>query len=345
MTNRPLARTLRALAVFLAATIVALTLGETLIRATDVDWRYAKRLLYYQGHDVRSHVAVPDGDVHYRLRPGVVEYNGYRVEVNSLGYRGPERPMEKPPGVYRVLCVGGSNVYGGSNNNADTWPTRLENHLNRGGGGRFEVWNAGTCAYVGVQMIASAQEALRTIRPDLILIALSNVGFPPFLKGSPVEPYFERDPTLWLREIPASYFRRPRWPALETKAWLVQHVRVYRAALLGIMAATGDDRGRVPEHEEDANVAAVRDFVQRHRGDVRIAIFVCPGCQREMLLTERYYRGLDVPVFVLSAEGRPAEYRDIHPPVYVHEWYGEKLARWLEHEGLVPTADARRPGP
>jgi hypothetical protein len=347
MTNRLLPRTLRAFAYLLAATAFALVLGEALIRATNVDWRYAKRLLYYQTVDLRTHVAVPAGDLRYRLRPGVVDYGPYRVEVNSLGYRSPERPAAKPPGIFRIVVVGGSNVYGVSVDNDRTWPAQLEKRLNldAADAGRFEVWNAGTCAYVGIQMIARAEEALSTIQPDLVLIALSNAGYPAFLKDTPVEPYFERDPTLWLREIPTSYFRWPPWLSLETKARLVQRVRVYRAALLGIMAATGDDLTGIAMGTEDRNIAVVRRFVARHRGAVRIAMFVCPGCQLELPLLARYWGSLDVPVLVLSAKGRPSEYRDLHPPARVHEWYGEQLAQWLEREGLVPTGEARIHGP
>jgi hypothetical protein len=346
MTSRPLARTLRALAVFLAATIVALALGETLIRATDVDWRYAKRLLNFQAVDLPSHVAVPDGGLRYRLRPGVADYGpylygAYRVEVNSLGYRSPERPAEKPPGVFRIVVVGGSNVYGLLVNNDQTWPAQLEKRLNSRGGGRFEVWNAGTCAYVGVQMIARAREALATIRPDLILIALSNTAMPAFLKDAPVAPYFERDPTLWLREIPTSYFRWPPWPSLETKARLVQRVRVYRALLLGTMAATGDDVAWSPERVDDANIAAVRGFVQRERGAVRMAVFVCPACEYTPQSLQDYYRDLDVPLFFLSASGLPEPYYRMHPPAPVYAWYGEQLAEWLEREGIVPIGEAR----
>src|ERR1700746_2528026 len=48
------------------------------------------------------------------LRPGAeVEYTGWFLkippvpqEVNAYGYRGPERPSVKPPGVFRVAALG-----------------------------------------------------------------------------------------------------------------------------------------------------------------------------------------------------------------------------------------------
>ena len=185
-------------------------------------------------------------------------------------------------------------------------------------------------------MAMVAEEALRTIHPDLILIGVSNIGGAPFLRGAPVEPYFDRDPRLWLRLFPPSYLARPCRPGLDAKVALLHRVRLYRFALLGIMAATGDDRTWVPENDDAENVAAVRRFVTRHKGEVRIAFFLCPGCRKEPEAKERYYRGLDVPVLALSAAGRADEFGDIHPPAAVMSWYAENIADWLVRERLVP---------
>src|SRR5262245_1883337 len=55
-----------------------------------------------------------------RLRPGAeVEYTGWflkippvKQEVNTYGYRGPERPPARRPGVLRIAAVGDSYTYG-----------------------------------------------------------------------------------------------------------------------------------------------------------------------------------------------------------------------------------------
>ena len=54
------------------------------------------------------------------LRPGTVaDYTGYllkvplvRHDVNALGYRGPPRPVAKPPQAFRILLIGDSFTYG-----------------------------------------------------------------------------------------------------------------------------------------------------------------------------------------------------------------------------------------
>src|ERR1700687_2022848 len=56
----------------------------------------------------------------YRLHPflNTAPHGGRRVRAfgkeagfNALGYRSPERPRERPPGVLRVLCAGGSTTF------------------------------------------------------------------------------------------------------------------------------------------------------------------------------------------------------------------------------------------
>jgi lysophospholipase L1-like esterase len=49
--------------------------------------------------------------------------------LNSLGFRTPERPFAKAPGVKRIVCLGGSTTFGGATD-AETWPALLEARLN-----------------------------------------------------------------------------------------------------------------------------------------------------------------------------------------------------------------------
>ena len=52
-----------------------------------------------------------------------------RLEINSLGLRGPERAYAKPEGVKRVLLVGDSFAEGFTVAEQDTVRARLEEHL------------------------------------------------------------------------------------------------------------------------------------------------------------------------------------------------------------------------
>src|SRR6202043_2312756 len=79
---------------------------------------------------------------HREAEPNVVEYD---VTNNSLGFRSPERTFAKPPGVRRVITLGGSTTWDGPTND-QTWPAILERELNQeyaGTGHRVEVINMG----------------------------------------------------------------------------------------------------------------------------------------------------------------------------------------------------------
>ena len=64
---------------------------------------------------------------------------------NEHGVRGPSISKQKPPGVFRVVCLGGSSTYGHTpTSDAATWPARLEAYLNEEQGApRVLVINAG----------------------------------------------------------------------------------------------------------------------------------------------------------------------------------------------------------
>jgi len=69
---------------------------------------------------------------------------GAEVRINSLGLRGEEVSREKPPGVFRVLCLGGSTTFDYFNEAGVHWPKLLEDKLRAEHPGRkVEVLNAG----------------------------------------------------------------------------------------------------------------------------------------------------------------------------------------------------------
>jgi hypothetical protein len=327
-----------ALATILIATAAGLLIAEGVVRLFAFDWRLIRRLLYYQTVDLASHQADPDPLLLYRLRPGRTEYPRYTVTINSLGLRGPERSVAKPPGVTRVLCVGASNVYGLELNDDQTWPARLEQRLNRDAPGRYEVWNLGVPGYVGVQMAIVGEDAVARYDPDLVLVGLSNVAARPFLEGAPVEPYFERDPRLWTVLFPADYLTFPGILTYGSRIGLFRHVRLYRLGILAAKAARHRERNwkAAGDYHEDLNLARTRAFLWRTREKTPVAVFICPseGCRARSL--PEYLRGLDLPVIDLRADGRPEAYANIHPPAPVMVWYAEEIARALRANGLLP---------
>jgi lysophospholipase L1-like esterase len=69
---------------------------------------------------------------------------GALFETNSAGFRGRERSLEKPPGVFRVAVFGDSIAMGSGVTEEETYAFRLEGALATARpGGRFEVLNFG----------------------------------------------------------------------------------------------------------------------------------------------------------------------------------------------------------
>jgi lysophospholipase L1-like esterase len=95
---------------------------------------------------------------------------GKEAGFNALGYRSPERPLSRPPGVLRILCAGGSTTFDLLAASDDrTWPWRLEDRLRRRRP-RLEVWNAGFPGWTSLESLISL--ALRDVDlgPGLVVV-------------------------------------------------------------------------------------------------------------------------------------------------------------------------------
>ena len=96
------------------------------------------------------------------------------VQLNRHGFRGPDRELEKPAGVHRTLVLGDSFTAGLHVAQADSYPARLEENLNRKNkaGTRFEIINAGVPGYSTAQELAFFREIGWKHNPDLVVLAL-----------------------------------------------------------------------------------------------------------------------------------------------------------------------------
>jgi lysophospholipase L1-like esterase len=97
-----------------------------------------------------------------------------QVSHNALGFRGKETTWEKPPGVFRIACLGGSSTYGQSESSDDAiWPARLEVLLNEGAPAdapRVEVINAGCQGYSTFESLINLELRVVDLEPDLVLV-------------------------------------------------------------------------------------------------------------------------------------------------------------------------------
>lgn len=220
----------------LAAVGLFFLFTEIASRATSIDQKMLRSLLYLEGDFAPSEMVSPDLERHYCLRPSSRQvYSGWQiVTVNSAGYRGPERPTRKRRGVYRIVCFGGSNVFGAVVNDGEAYPAQLERELNKHHPGRFEVWNAGTCAYVLSQDVAAARRSISLLDPDMMIFTVTNSGRRAFYsdRESSFSPFFEADLSLYWENLDFLPYGRSRWNQALLKHWVS-----YRAALVAANVA------------------------------------------------------------------------------------------------------------
>ncbi|HSE85708.1 MAG TPA: GDSL-type esterase/lipase family protein [Candidatus Binatia bacterium] len=137
---------------------------------------------------------------HYLLK-GAAGQDSEIASINSLGFRGPEFQPAKPPGVFRIICMGESSTFGYRNTDTGTYPFFLESILsNDFRASRIEVINAGFPYYNTGSILSLLQEDLLNYRPDLLTLysAFNDTAWP--LEVSPVNRAF-----FWIQEHSAIY--------------------------------------------------------------------------------------------------------------------------------------------
>jgi len=116
--------------------------------------------------------------MNHTLVPGIRFTSGpIRIEVNSLGFRGGEIAVPKPPGTFRIFAVGESTTFGwkGVTSHREAWPARLEAKLRAAHPGRtIEVINAGVPGYTSVEQRVNFMLRISKLEPDALVIYHGN---------------------------------------------------------------------------------------------------------------------------------------------------------------------------
>ncbi|MFT7486211.1 MAG: lysophospholipase L1-like esterase [Candidatus Paceibacteria bacterium] len=100
------------------------------------------------------------------------EESRQKITHNSLGFRGPEISEQKPPGVFRIMCLGGSSTYGhGPTSNERTWPYRLQKRLSMARPDlSIEVINGGCQGYTSFESLTNYAFRGIPLEPDMIIV-------------------------------------------------------------------------------------------------------------------------------------------------------------------------------
>lgn len=109
----------------------------------------------------------------YALSPGYRDYSqGRIITINEQGFRGADSvSYAKPPGEFRIACVGGSPVFGMGVDTA-TWPAFLERTLSPPAAGvsRVRVLNFGVEGYTTHSDLVQLSLRAVAYHPDAVII-------------------------------------------------------------------------------------------------------------------------------------------------------------------------------
>lgn len=104
---------------------------------------------------------------------GYEYYAGFPTQfsINSQGLRGPEFPVKKPSGTFRILVLGDSFVFGTAVNDDEIFTLILEKELNKlHSGTKYEVINCGVASYSPILEYLFLKEKALKYSPDLVLL-------------------------------------------------------------------------------------------------------------------------------------------------------------------------------
>ncbi len=126
--------------------------------------------------------------------------NKFGLQHNSQGYRGKSVPMRRTPGMLRVLCLGGSTVYGYDvQRPEEAYPAQMEKLLNenlppsiRG----IEVINGGNPYATAAEMLTHYHFKYHYYKPDLVILeAGGNDG------EALARPFYQPDYSHWRQPL------------------------------------------------------------------------------------------------------------------------------------------------
>lgn len=108
----------------------------------------------------------------WSMSPGTHRMAGVEVRINSLGLRGPEVEVPRPPQEKRILVLGDSSIFGFGVTEAANFSSQLQQVLNaQPGRDRVTVINGGMVGYSSLQSIELLRMTGETLQPNLLIIA------------------------------------------------------------------------------------------------------------------------------------------------------------------------------
>lgn len=143
----------------------------------------------HRGDDVplEERLYESDRDLIFRMRPDFQtiypraslfpgQPASYAVETNDRGFRTDPFSEAKPPGIFRIVCLGDSSTFGMNVEAADAYPKVLAALLEARMPGRFQVLNLGVPGYTSRQGLELIRREVVALEPDLVTFGYGSNG-------------------------------------------------------------------------------------------------------------------------------------------------------------------------
>jgi lysophospholipase L1-like esterase len=300
---------------------------------------------------LRSKSDLPD--VPYRLRPGGVgthrfgsDPDGYfdagaklTYRINSLGFRGPETTLEKPPGVFRIVGIGDSFTFGIGVRSRDTFLGVLQRRLDAAfGGGAYEVLNLGASGYDTAAEVSLLEHFGLQLEPDVVVL----VFFPNDTGGGAAAVAFNAS-------TPAE--RQPWWRARLRLVDLLMSRHERQQAVDGLVASYRASFREGHPGWKRARRSLVRAKRLLDRRDATLVLVIFPVLwelsddhpfARIHETVAAFAEGVGIPVLDLLPAFRGhrgpelwAHPNNQHPNARAHAIAGDALFAFLKERGLL----------
>lgn len=274
------------------------------------------------------------------------------AHVNAQGFRGALVEQPKPPGVYRIACLGDSQTFGHGVADGESWPEQLAAGLHELLPARaLEVLNCGVGGYETEEELALYEKRVRAFAPDLVLVGffLNDTA----VRGATVESLDETQ-VRWVRMLAPGQragfvpgLRRVsrlvdlvcdwQFRRLTLSRWVTQRAQLYGPDFLGWQRVQ----------------AALLRFEELQRADGgRFGVVLVPLLMRHgrELLSSEPYRTVasfleqqSIPHYdpesefadVPDVDALRVHERDLHSGPEAQRRIGRGVARWLVGSGLL----------
>ncbi len=342
--------------------IFTLVIFEISLLFTDGYTKSLKDSLYYQGEDVEVYRVSNNSDRLYELLPSSSKvyndvhkkekkYSSRKVSINSLGFRDKERNKTKPEGIFRIVILGGSNTYGALVSDNDTYPAIMQKILDDNFPNKFEVWNAGLSAYVMSQKVAYADYIIEEFNPDLLIFQVGNTGRRAFLENKDFTRLFKKNKELYLENIPFLFYNfsnnsslmKIHYSFVSNSRFYGFIITMFNSRIIGDINPSDEKGSEIKsnytkiknKYDYYGDIVNRRDFNNFLNNHNNLSIIIFDPNAKLYCNPENYREYEEIGYFSLCSENIFKEYREIHPPSYVYEWYAEELVKMLQDEGYI----------